>query len=614
MKKTFKIIFIAIFLLLIQNTSYAKEEVKRKILVLYNPAEVLPFSEVHGKLEAILNYYGYYCEHFKDTLENVPEDITQYAGMVYWSTGIEHPNPIKLANYMSKFKDKKNIILGDIKHVDNNGKSHLKIVNEIFEKNFGFKQGSTWAKYSSSVKQEYDKKLFGFEKKISFLTNKNFSEVVTIDKHHPIETVFKETYNGITSSSVFFAPWGLYGKIDKVFFFGKTDNKHKWIINPFKMVERIFNSDYPIPDTTTKKGKRIAYIHLDGDGILSTSFNKKFTIENGYDFIKEQKLKTGVSYIVVELDKDGPIFRNPLFKMNTKFRSETFNDFAKKTFALPFVEPASHTYTHPFSWRKGMVAYSINKNAKKVLYGEDEIPAYQEEDKQINLKYEIRDSLDYLHKLMPKDKLQQDIIYWSGDCFPSIRDLNYIKDNNILAFNGGDSRFDLEFNSYAYVTPLSRFAQGVTQIYSSNSNENTYTDDWTKDFWRFKNVIKTFENTGYPKRIKPVNVYYHFYSFEKEASFNALRKVYKFLKKNDFEYIYPSEFIKIAKNFHDVKIEKENKTYFISNIKDLKEFRFNGKIRVKKSKDISNIYYDKKLKVTYITIKDNIENAKIETL
>ena len=334
------------------------------------------------------------------------------------------------------------------------------------------------------------------------------------------------------------------------------------------MIERVYETNYPIPDTTTKNGKRIAYIHIDGDGILSTSFNQKYAIENGYDFIKKEGLKTGVSFVVSELDENGPTVNyGAKVSSVTKHNYKLLNQTAKNIFELPFVEPASHTYSHPFNWRKGIVAYSSSPNAKKALHGD--VSAFQEPDKQVNLKVEIEDSIKYLQKLIPSKKVNT--VYWSGDCYPSLRDLNYIEDNNLLAFNGGDSRFDLEFNSYSYVTPLSLYSQKGTQIYSSNSNENTYTDLWSENHWRFKNIIKTFENTGYPKRIKPANTYYHFYSFEKKASLNALKKIYIYYKENDFEFIYPSEFIKIAKNFHDIKIEKKEDTFFISNIKDLRE-------------------------------------------
>ena len=279
---------------------------------------------------------------------------------------------------------------------------------------------------------------------------------------------------------------------------------------------------------------------------------------------------------------------------------------AKKILELPFVEPASHTYSHPFSWRKGLVAYSSNQDAKLTYHGG--VKAYEEPNQEINLDLEIRQSIEYIQALIPSKKVQT--VYWSGDCYPALRDLQYIDDHDLLAINGGDSRFDLEYNSYSYVTPLSLYSSKGTQIYSSNSNENTYTNLWTANFWRFKNVIKTFKNTGFPKRIKPANTYYHFYSFEKKSAVNALEKIYDYYEQNDFEFIYPSEFIQLAKNFHTLKIEKKNNLYTLSNITHLKEFRFEGKVSIL-SKDLQNSYYDEKLNVTYVRIKDNKIKARL---
>ena len=588
-------------MLFMVNFAYAKDEIKRKILVLYDKNQEMKLSNVHTKLESILNYYGYYCEYFSDTLENAPKDISSYAGVIYWSSGLEHENPVKLLNYITKFKNKKNILIGNIPYTDKNGKDYLTTINQLLKENFGFYFGYTWAKSNASIKRNVESSFFNYEKKLSFLNKNTFLEIILDDKS--IRPIFTETFNSTTSASVFLSSWGFYGQADKVFYYDENPKEYRWIINPYKLIESVYETHYPIPDTTTKKGKRIAYIHVDGDGILSKAFNNKYTIENGYDFIKKSALKTGVSYITIELDAKGPVLKK------SNLDATFFNEMAKKTLSLPLVEPASHTYTHPFNWREGEVAYSVNKNAKIVLY-EGHIKAYQEKNKQINIDYEITDSINYLQRLIPQKKIQT--LYWTGDCYPSIRDLKFIDKNNLLAFNGGDSRYDLEYNSLSYVTPLSLYSKDATQIYSSNSNENTYTNNWTESFWRYKNVIKTFENTGYPKRIKPVNVYYHFYSFEKKASFLALKKVYAYLNQNHFEYIYPSEFIKIAQNFHTVKIEKDKNYFYISNIKTLKEFRLKGNIDVE-TKGVSSIY-NKDLNETYIRVEDNISNIKIKAV
>ena len=607
MKKLFSFIFLLSFF-----TFGSADEIQRKVLVIYPNSSELNSNAVHLHLESILNYYGYYAEHLKDEPRYYPDDISSYAGVIYWNQGLTTQDPVRLVKFLARFKNKKNIIIGDIPVLKRNGKNYVDTVNQILKENFGFYFGKIWRQNPQNVKRKYDTSLFGFEMKISFINQKNFTQVLTSNPKH--QTVFKETYNNFESQAAFFAPWGFYGANNKVFYHvddedKKIEGKNRWLIDPFKLIERVYATNYPIPDTTTKNGKRIAYIHIDGDGILSTSFNQKYTIENGYEFIKKEGFKTGVSYVVSELDKDGPILSyNPLLKKSSKRHDyKLLNNFAKKILELPFVEPATHTYSHPYNWRKGIVAYSNNPKAKIAMY--EGIRAYQEPDRQVNLSLEIRDSINYIQKLIPSKKVRT--VYWSGDCYPSLRDLKYIEDNNLLAFNNGDSRFDLEYNSYSYVTPLSLYSSKGTQIYSSNSNENTYTNLWTANFWRFKNVIKTFENTGYPKRIKPANTYYHFYSFEKKGAHNALKKIYQYYRKNNFEFIYPSEFISIAKNFHDIIIKKVNNTFIVSNIKDLREFRFKGRPTIQ-SEEIASIFYDKKLDVTYIRLKGNVASATIE--
>lgn len=602
-----KIKLIIIILLLIVQSINA-DEIKRKILVLHPKIELLGNEDVQKRLASILNYYGYFVEFTTNTLENAPEDIEEYAGFIVWDYSSKIKDPVKYVNYLAKFKNKKNMIIGDIPHIGLNGKNHLKEVNKILKDNFGFSVGNFWTDKMSLVKENYEKNLFNFEKKISFITKKDFQLINIHDEK--IKTLYKETYEDNISHSVFLAPWGLYARANKIFYTSSKKGKNRWIADPFKLVEMVYNTNYPMPDTTTINGRRIAYIHIDGDGILSKSFNGKYTIQNGYDFIKEHKLKTGVSFVTAELDDKNPIFKNPIYSHLKDFTPELFNENAKKILNLNNVEPASHTHSHPYNWRKGMYAYATTDNdVKKVNYTKDVI-AFQTKDKQIDLEKEIIYSVKYIQSLVPSKKVET--LYWSGDCYPSLRDLKFTDDNGIYAFNGGDSRFDSEFESYSYVTPIGLYNKQATQIYSSNSNENTYTDEWTKDHWRFRNIITTFENTEKPKRIKPINLYYHFYAFAKKGSFVALENTYDYLKKSNLNFIYPNRFIKIAKNFHDVKIEKKSdKIFHISNIKDLREFRFEGYKKFEQNENIKAINYDLEQGVTYLTVKDNIQSIEL---
>src|SRR5690606_24183172 len=79
---------------------------------------------------------------------------------------------------------------------------------------------------------------------------------------------------------------------------------------------------------------------------------------------------------------------------------------AREIFARPYVEVASHTYSHPFEWGRTVSADP---------YASDEpfhlpIPGYH-----IDLKREIGGSIDYINQRLSPDK-PVSIVLWPGDC------------------------------------------------------------------------------------------------------------------------------------------------------------------------------------------------------
>jgi hypothetical protein len=95
------------------------------------------------------------------------------------------------------------------------------------------------------------------------------------------------------------------------------------------------------------------------------------------------------------------------------------------------------------------------------------------------------------------------------------------------------------------------------QIYASNSNENTYTDLWTKHFYGFRFLVDTVRNTERPRRVKPFNVYYHMYSGEKLASLNAVRANLLAARRDRVVPITTSRYAAIAEGFHAARFQRE---------------------------------------------------------
>jgi endo-alpha-1,4-polygalactosaminidase (GH114 family) len=573
-----------------KKTTPASGKIKRKVLAFYSSKneENDHLNEIHMRLEVIFNYYGYFCDYF-DINKPIPEQTDEYSTIAIWFKDIRLVNPLKFIKWLVKQKQKgiKIMIIGDIPYMTFKGKSYLKEVNSMLKKHFDFEIGENWNQSTRNVQIIQKNKHFDFEWKTDPMAFSEFAEFIAGKSCFPLlEIIHQKT---IKSTPSFLADWGFFSQADKVFY--DFQNKIKWLLNPFYIVKNVVDTDYPIPDITTLNGKRILYQHIDGDAAHSKSevMFQQYTPRVFIDkILKKFPLKIGVSFIAAEVHED--------FRGNKEIQK-----LVKEIFHHPLVEPASHTWNHPYSWEKGVIAFTPGEDMNNVPQGFYKME--QDGKYKINPEQEIHDSIEYLKKFSPPEKSFS--IYWSGDCLPTKEHLAYVNQHNVLCFNGGDSFFDNVFNSYAWLHPASRYVDGERQIYSSNSNENLYTNLWSTSFWGFKRSIQTFKNTENPIRIKPINVYYHFYSLEKVASYRALKKVNEWLlkQKDQLCNIFPSQYIQIVKNFHNLEVFREKKGFRIKNANHLKELRMQGNRKpLPGSLNIKAFHYDKKQDVTYFTM------------
>lgn len=362
----------------------------------------------------------------------------------------------------------------------------------------------------------------------------------------------------------------------------------KWFFNPFSFFRLAFNTDaLPKPDTTTMAGRRIYYSQIDGDGWNSIS-----------DVEKYRKSKSLSSEVILQEiiapHPDLPVTVAPIggdLDLTWVGVPQSI-EIAKDIFELDHVEIGSHTYSHPFEWGffqnykpqdeepyfdkyqygtwedttllDEFKSFVEKKDGEEVKIRESEfrypkklsqgyvIPrAYA--NKPFSIELEIQGSINFINKIAPAGK-KVAILQWSGDCAPFAKALKLTSEARVGNINGGDTIFDRNYSSYAWVRPLSRTTKGERQIYSSMSNENLYTNLWTEKFYGFKQLLQTFENTNIPIRVKPLNLYYHMYSGEKLASLRALQQNIEFIKKQEIIPIKTSEFVKIVEGFYSTQI------------------------------------------------------------
>jgi hypothetical protein len=222
-------------------------------------------------------------------------------------------------------------------------------------------------------------------------------------------------------------------------------------------------------------------------------------------------------------------------------------------FALPYVEAASHSFSHPFSWADAM----NDTRTTYITQAEGEaahtlnVPNYR-----FDLQREIKGSMDYINAtLMPAGK-KAEIFFWTGNCVPLPSAIAQVYLDGYLNMNGGDTMITETRNTWTAIAAQGVRKDGWYQVYAPDQDENVYTGNWNGPFYGFERVIETFKLTEQPERFKPVDIYYHFYAGTKPASIAALHKIHRWALAQPFTHLYASQYIRKVIDFENTSVAR----------------------------------------------------------
>lgn len=318
-------------------------------------------------------------------------------------------------------------------------------------------------------------------------------------------------------------PFDLYSNVTLV------PVRYAWVIDPFAFLAAALDlKGWPRPDTTTLNGRRVYATHIDGDGFFNASeLDRRMMSGEVYlkRFIeKRPESPFSVSLIAGYYDLD-------LYKDRASI------DLSRRALVRPNVEPAAHGYSHPLVWLTGVPAIKI--------------PRYT-----VNAGMETGGAARLIGERILQSTAPPTLFFWTGDCLPRAEDLAAARDAGLLAVNGGGGRFDAVYPSYAYLMPLSRQVGGLRQLYSPSNNENEFTNLWTGPYYGYRDAVTTFKRTGSPRRVKPVNIYVHFYSAEKYAGIAALTSVYDWAYSQPLHPVFMGRYVASVRDFFEMKMER----------------------------------------------------------
>jgi hypothetical protein len=203
---------------------------------------------------------------------------------------------------------------------------------------------------------------------------------------------------------------------------------------------------------------------------------------------------------------------------------------------------------------------------------------------------EIKGSIDYIDNVLAPKGKKTKVFLWTGDCLPNEEALMWTKRMNVVNLNGGDTVIRKGMESITNVSASGIVRGPYFQPYAQIQNENVYTNDWLGPYYGFQRVIETFDMTNFPKRFKPISIYYHFYSGDRLASVKALHRVYDWALAQETLPLWIGEYTQRLDAFRTVVYEKLDNGWRFHNAKEITTFRFENQTQhpnFRESKGIS---------------------------
>lgn len=530
------------------------EVLPRKVLVIYNPNEApdLHYHDAVRFLGAPLAYLGLVPEFisFNSQLPN-KNLVGRYAGIISWINSDDIANNSTYPQWLSQ-QIKQGLPVAIFSRFGFSAETGL--FNQL-----GLRSVDVNSNIPLQVK--HTDKMMGFELPVVARAEELYG-VQLQSATQPLLTLHNpQTQQNYHPAAL--TDWGGYVLAPyTVDVLPAKEGGERWLINPISFLTKALKLDEqrPIADVTTENGHRLLMVHIDGDGFMSIAeratrpFNGQVLLD---DFFKRYQIPTTMSIIEGELGAEG------LYPQ----QSPALEKIARDIYALPWIELASHSYSHPFFWSKAQQSADDTGDYESYHLP---IKGYK-----YKVEREVAGSINYINqKLAPKNK-QVKVFLWTGNCVATPEALAETVKTGVLNMNGGDTTITRSNNSWTRIAGLGLKKGNNFQVFAPNQNENVYTNLWTGPFYGFERVIETFELTDKPYRFKPINIYYHSYLVSKTAGANSLHKIYQWALKQPVLPIYSSEYIQKVLDFNDLAIARSPQGYRIRGNNQLKTLRFN---------------------------------------
>ncbi len=307
--------------------------------------------------------------------------------------------------------------------------------------------------------------------------------------------------------------------------------REKSRVDLFAFADRALGAPVPVFDTATRFGNRMFFAHVDGDGLQARS-KVDLSLVSG-EVMRDEIFKAyGMPFSVSVITGEIRGMTAPRADADEVRRR---HEVARSIFALPNVEIASHTHSHPFAWTQDS---STAKN-----YRAPRLSMLPEFDRPVDMLEETVGSVDYIERHLAPPGKRCRLMLWSGNCMPPPEAIAALDARGIPNLNGLTGAPTFEYPFLSAIRGGAMRYRGVTQVGAPFENDNVYYD-MEEDGLEggFDRVIEAFEITAAPRRLLPVDAYWHFFSADTQERLRSLKRVLDWAAARPLHPVFASEY------------------------------------------------------------------------
>lgn len=338
-----------------------------------------------------------------------------------------------------------------------------------------------------------------------------------------------------------------------------------WVLNPFAFLAAALDKEpHPIPDITTRNGRRIFFSTVSPEGWLEPEPSRFFGQNVG---IAGELLLGSLVAPYPDLPVTVSVVHGDFDRAVAGPMAERGRNAALAIYALPQVEAATSGHDLVYDWglfdRTGTAtAHSTAFPAPRLLSGllARKTPAlnaaagrkYQAAAP--DLTREISDALGAMPGLLPEGKPVQSFL-WIRNSTPSPEALDQAASVGAVSLGGGWQPVNPAFPVLSGQAPFSARVGDQLQVYDALGDDAAYTGNWIGDLTGFHALERTLDRTETPRRLTPFQLSYSARSALHFSTRSAVQRHLNLARSGEFAPLRASDYVSIVQGFDTVRFE-----------------------------------------------------------